>query len=110
MNGTWYEDKRSRSIDFYRTFCIPTCTCAACSGSGVYDNHGSPACGACAGTGTVRGYYRSVEEAVAILEKTSLRHDLQQRPRMEKRKENAARLATRMEAQPRAWLAVREIR
>lgn len=102
MNGTWYEDKRSRSIDFYRTFCIPTCTCAACSGSGVYDNHGSPACGACAGTGTVRGYPRSVEEAAAILDNPSLRHDLQQRRRLEKRKENAARLATRMEAQIRA--------
>ena len=25
--------------------------CAACSGSGIYDNFGSPKCGACDGTG-----------------------------------------------------------
>ncbi|CAM6055291.1 unnamed protein product [Sphagnum tenellum] len=28
--------------------------CSACSGSGIYDNTGSPPCGACGGTGKVR--------------------------------------------------------
>jgi DnaJ-class molecular chaperone len=29
-------------------------TCVACSGSGIYDNTGSPPCGACEGTGRTR--------------------------------------------------------
>lgn len=29
-------------------------TCIACNGSGVYDNNGSPPCGACGGTGKVK--------------------------------------------------------
>lgn len=29
-------------------------TCTACSGSGFYDNNGSPKCGSCAGTGKMR--------------------------------------------------------
>jgi len=29
-------------------------TCTACSGSGVYDIHGSPTCGCCNGTGKTR--------------------------------------------------------
>lgn len=28
--------------------------CTACSGSGYYDNYGSPACGGCNGTGRTR--------------------------------------------------------
>jgi len=28
--------------------------CTACNGSGCYDSNGSPACGACAGTGQTR--------------------------------------------------------
>ena len=28
--------------------------CSACSGSGYYDHHGSPKCGACNGTGKER--------------------------------------------------------
>ena len=28
--------------------------CGACSGSGIYDNHGSPPCGCCDGTGKTR--------------------------------------------------------
>ena len=32
--------------------------CSACSGSGIYDNTGSPKCGACEGTGKER--YKSV--------------------------------------------------
>ena len=30
-------------------------TCSACSGSGYYDNTGSPKCGACHGLGIERG-------------------------------------------------------
>jgi hypothetical protein len=29
--------------------------CVACNGSGIYDNHGSPKCGACDGLGYERG-------------------------------------------------------
>lgn len=72
MNGTWYEDKHDRTVAFYRTFCVPACTCAACSGSGVYDDQGSPACGACGGTGRARGYPRSASEAVALMNDPSL--------------------------------------
>lgn len=30
---------------------VPEKECLACAGSGYYDDHGSPLCGACGGTG-----------------------------------------------------------
>jgi len=33
--------------------------CVACNGSGIYDNTGSPKCGACDGTGKER--YKQIE-------------------------------------------------
>lgn len=85
MNGTWYEDKLRRLIDFYRTFCIPACTCAACSGSGVYDDHGSPACGACDGTGRTRDYPRTATEATELMNDAALRESIRLRRVREKR-------------------------
>lgn len=35
--------------------------CSACNGSGCYDHNGSPACGACDGTGKER--YKEPEES-----------------------------------------------
>jgi hypothetical protein len=85
MNGTWYQDKLQRSIRFYRTFCIPTCTCAACSGSGVYDHGGSPACGACEGSGRVRDYPRSAHEAADLMKDPTLREATRRRRVQERR-------------------------
>lgn len=85
MNGTWYQDKHERTVGFYRTFCVPACTCAACSGSGVYDDHGSPACGACEGTGRTRGHSRSVAEAVALMNDPSLRQSVRRERDRERR-------------------------
>jgi hypothetical protein len=85
MNGTWYEDKLRRSIDFYRTFCIQACTCAACSGSGVYDDHGSPACGACDGTGRTRDTPRTPTEATELMNDAARRESIRLRRVREKR-------------------------
>jgi hypothetical protein len=64
---TWHERKLQRSIDYWRSHGIGLNTCTACSGSGRYDRHGSPACGACDGTGKTRGNLRSVEDAVVCI-------------------------------------------
>ncbi len=37
-------------------------TCTACSGSGYYDNTGSPRCGCCDGTGKMRSKPDAVQE------------------------------------------------
>ncbi|NTF16921.1 hypothetical protein G6L37_00580 [Agrobacterium rubi] len=60
---TWHERKRERSIMYWRLHGVKLDACTACSGSGHYDSHGSPACGACEGTGKVRGRLDSVERA-----------------------------------------------
>lgn len=65
---TWIERKRQRSIDYWRSHGVGMHTCTACSGSGYYDNHGSPACSGCGGTGKTRGRLRSVESALHDIE------------------------------------------
>lgn len=61
---TWQERKRLRSIDYWRRHGVGTETCTACSGSGCYDSHGSPACGACGGTGRTRLKLNSDESSL----------------------------------------------
>lgn len=54
-HGDFHQRKAARTRWFFsREFGWVLETCAACSGSGVYDRGGSPACGACEGTGRVR--------------------------------------------------------
>lgn len=40
-------------------------TCTACSGSGYYDSHGSPACSCCGGTGKMRTAPSTLAQQVA---------------------------------------------
>lgn len=53
--STFAERKAARA-DYYRRFVHgwKLRTCTACAGSGYYDLHGSPRCGACDGTGKER--------------------------------------------------------
>ncbi len=46
------ERKKQRTTEYFKyVFGWKQRSCGACSGSGYYDNHGSPKCGACDGTG-----------------------------------------------------------
>lgn len=57
--SSWAENKRKRTDHFLKNvFGWRLEKCGACSGSGYYDNTGSPKCGACEGTGRTR--YKSV--------------------------------------------------
>lgn len=87
MNGSWYEDKHRRSLTFHRNFCVPTCDCTACSGSGVYDDDGSPACGSCGGSGRMRDCPRSVAEATELMHDPTLRDAVRLIRTKEKRRE-----------------------
>jgi hypothetical protein len=50
--STFHERKAERSAYFHRfVYGWKQRPCTACNGSGYYDNDGSPACGACDGTG-----------------------------------------------------------
>lgn len=50
--STWQEQKRqARRAFLLHRYGIKQRACCACNGSGIYDNHGSPACGGCDGTG-----------------------------------------------------------
>lgn len=52
---TWAERKAARIKNYEENVKgWRLATCAACSGSGIYDVTGSPKCGACNGTGRVR--------------------------------------------------------
>jgi hypothetical protein len=68
MSETWHERKHARSIDYWRYHGVSEETCTACSGSGRYDHHGSPACGSCDGTGRNRGKLNTVEQALSEIE------------------------------------------
>jgi DnaJ-class molecular chaperone len=50
----YQERKEERRKRFAAEYGKKLVTCTACSGSGYYDNHGSPRCGGCNGTGKVR--------------------------------------------------------
>jgi hypothetical protein len=76
---TWSERKRQRSIDYWRRYGIGMHTCTACSGSGHYDNHGSPDCGACDGTGKVRGRLNNMESALQEIEAVERRRRIKTR-------------------------------
>ena len=48
----WWVEKALRAAHWYRfKFGHRLCDCGACSGSGYYDNDGSPDCGCCEGSG-----------------------------------------------------------
>lgn len=47
----WEIRKEERRKNFAKKAGIKMITCTACSGSGYYDNHGSPKCGCCGGRG-----------------------------------------------------------
>jgi hypothetical protein len=52
---TFRKRKQQRTEHYYRyLFGWRLRPCSACSGSGYYDNDGSPPCGACDGTGKER--------------------------------------------------------
>ena len=68
MSETWHERKHARSIDYWRHHGVAEETCTACSGSGRYDHHGSPACGSCNGTGRKRGKLNTVKQALSDIE------------------------------------------
>ena len=48
---SYQERKNQRREQYLRQQLSVTRPCVACSGSGRYDSNGSPACGACDGTG-----------------------------------------------------------
>lgn len=55
MSGaTWETRKAERKKEFEAKQGLKLVTCTACSGSGHYDNDGSPPCGCCNGTGKMR--------------------------------------------------------
>ncbi len=52
---TTYQDRKAeRTARYHREHGLKLITCTACNGSGIYDNHGTPPCGCCGGTGKVR--------------------------------------------------------
>lgn len=51
---SYFERKVQRAEQYRLSHGRKLGTCPACSGTGVYDNHGTPACGSCGGTGKVR--------------------------------------------------------
>ncbi len=65
---TWHERKHARSIEYWCHHGVDEETCTACSGSGHYDHHGSPACAGCDGTGRKRGRLNTVEQALECIE------------------------------------------
>lgn len=53
--STWAERKQNRKEwNEKYVYGWKLVTCTACSGSGYYDNDGSPKCGSCNGTGKER--------------------------------------------------------
>lgn len=49
---TFHERKADRKEYYLKwVYGWKQCLCSACAGSGRYDNHGSPKCSACNGTG-----------------------------------------------------------
>ena len=51
-----YRQRKAMRVEHYKRFVFGwrLRECGACSGSGRYDNDGSPPCGACDGTGKTR--------------------------------------------------------
>lgn len=49
----WKTRKEWRRREYERRHGVKMIVCAACSGSGYYDNTNSPTCGACDGIGKV---------------------------------------------------------
>jgi DnaJ-class molecular chaperone len=51
-----YLERKKQRTEYYNKFIAgkKLKVCSACSGSGYYDDNGSPKCGACNGTGKVR--------------------------------------------------------
>ena len=47
----YHKRKERRTREYEANLHLITHPCAACAGSGRYDNNGSPKCGACNGTG-----------------------------------------------------------
>lgn len=52
--GDYHDRKKWRTLQYSLTQGKKLIVCSACSGSGYYDNTGSPKCGCCNGTGKVR--------------------------------------------------------
>lgn len=53
LAGGDFHSRKTARKDYFERFekGWKTRKCTACAGSGRYDNHGSPPCGACDGTG-----------------------------------------------------------
>lgn len=51
-----FKERKARRTDYYNRFVFgwKLKDCIACNGSGRYDSHRSPKCGACNGTGKER--------------------------------------------------------
>lgn len=56
MDGGYLMRKNRRTQEFNRRCGVKQVTCGACSGSGYYDDTGSPKCSACSGTGKIFNY------------------------------------------------------
>lgn len=56
---TYEERKAERTAAYKRNHGRKLIVCPACSGSGYYDDTGSPLCGGCGGLGTVREQVRA---------------------------------------------------
>ena len=69
---TFHERKEQRRIENQATYGLKLVTCGACSGSGYYDNTGSPACGWCGGSGKTR----ESREPLRLIEPPSWREKL----------------------------------
>lgn len=53
MKASTFKERKQQRTEHYEKYVKgwKTRSCSACSGSGYYDNDGSPACGGCDGTG-----------------------------------------------------------
>lgn len=63
MNN-FHDRKKARAANYFRfEYGFKLRACSACNGSGYYDNHNSPKCSSCDGTGKER--YKSDKAIVA---------------------------------------------
>ena len=68
MPKLWYSgdfrERKAARTKFYEEHVkgVKLVTCTACSGSGYYDNHGSPKCGCCGGTGKMPARKRETQK------------------------------------------------
>jgi len=63
-NSDTFQERKRRRTEYYMRFVYKKklVKCAACNGSGYYDNDGSPSCSSCDGTGKCIDYVGVLSE------------------------------------------------